>query len=577
MPWDDGLSDEQRGIVQDPARLKIVRAGPGTGKTRLFVGALQKQLSGWTHTKSGIAALSYTNVAQQEIESRTGHFGYPHITTTIDSFILRYVVRPFAHIVTKNPNGVRLLPEPVAERYTDDVQVGVNNAQRSKLTDIAFIGYDDKGCLIMSGYTNHRREFVHESRRNSVLRAKQQLWRNQGLLTHNDCHFVAHSILDHQTHGDQISQMISRRFPAVLVDEYQDTNYFLGLTLKKLFSQPNVNGLVVGDTDQAIYEFGGARPSLMEELEEIEGAKCFSLRKTYRCSTSVAAVAEHLSQNHAKVVPTDLAGETIICAHNGIAEHVAQLIDAMRQPTDQVAVLARRTSTIEELRGRSRRQFPGSSKIAKGLHEAASLLHTDPRKSSQVAGAILAKLTLDDAFPTKIKLEELGITTRAWRQAVWQLLVAAAASVEGESWGDWVTRLRPALTEAASTLGITIRQSINQALPLRGDLSAIRNPPATAATPAWLNESIVSTIHGVKGREFDVVILHYPEPSAGGVSRCISNQWWDDQSAEERRVAFVAVTRAKRAFILSVHKKTYDALKKQRPSFIRTFSRRLER
>jgi DNA helicase II / ATP-dependent DNA helicase PcrA len=108
---------------------------------------------------------------------------------------------------------------------------------------------------------------------------------DQGLLTHSDTHYLAYRLLHDPVHGDAIARLIAQRFTTILVDEYQDTNYFLALTLKRLFAQGNVHGLIVGDTDQAIYEFGGAHPRLFDELEALQGAKTFPLRKTYRCPT----------------------------------------------------------------------------------------------------------------------------------------------------------------------------------------------------------------------------------------------------------------------------------------------------
>lgn len=56
-----------------------------------------------------------------------------------------------------------------------------------------------------------------------------------------------------------------------------------------------------------------------------------------------------------------------------------------------------------------------------------------------------------------------------------------------------------------------------------------------------------------------------------GLQRCITTQWWDQYQTEERRVAYVATTRARRAFILCVHQATYDALRNHQPAFFASF------
>lgn len=574
MPWDDNLSKEQKAIAQDSARIKIVRAGPGTGKTRLFVGTLQREIEAWPDKRTGIAALSYTNVAQREISERTGTIPSPHLTTTIDSFILRCIIRPFAHLITQNPKGTRLLPAIIARQHADgNVQIGTTNAERSKLADITYIGRDEHGNVQMTGVTAYRSSPVHEQQRNAVLQQKQRVWRYQGFLTHSDTHYLAYRILHDPDHGDTIAQLISQRFRTILVDEYQDTNYFLALTLKKLFAQPNVRGLIVGDTDQAIYEFGGAHPRLFDELESLQDAKTFPLRKTHRCPGSVARVATLLTHSHNPVEPTEEQGRSILIAHSGEPTVLLQALTNHQQAGESLAVLARRTDTLDALRGLERPAFPGGCKLAEQLSIAVSTLPTSATKAGQLTSAALAKVLLDDYFPTKSALELHGITQSAWRQATWHLLSTAASTFDGETWYDWVVRLRPALTRAATIAGTTIdQQHVTAALGARNAMRTPRHIPAPVVPALWPEGTHFSTVHGVKGDEFEIVALYYPKPKAKGTLRCITKQWWDDVTTEERRVAFVATTRARKVFILCVHHETYNALQTQQPEFFASFS-----
>jgi DNA helicase II / ATP-dependent DNA helicase PcrA len=77
----------------------------------------------------------------------------------------------------------------------------------------------------------------------------------------------------------------------------------------------------------------------------------------------------------------------------------------------------------------------------------------------------------------------------------------------------------------------------------------------------------ISTIHKVKGAEFDTVVFSVLKTAK---NKCPSIQWRpDDNGGEERRIAFVAVSRAKQRFVLCLHSTVYDALKKSRPDFIK--------
>lgn len=574
MPWDDKLSPDQKGIVLDPARIKVVRAGPGTGKTRLFVAALQKELDDWPHAKAGIAALSYTNVAQQQIAERAGHIPPPHLTTTIDGFILRFIIRPFAHLITQNPQGTRLLPAIIAKHHAQaEVKIGTNVAQRSKLTDIMYIGQDEHGHVQMTGITAYKTTPVHEQQRDFVLAQKHRVWKDHGLLTHTDTHYLAYRIIHHPAHGDAIARLIGQRFPCILVDEYQDTNYFLALTLKKLLAQNGVRGLIVGDTDQAIYEFGGAHPRLFDELEALDGAKTFPLRQTFRCPINVANVATLLAHSHNPVEPTNEQGRSILLAHEGDPTVLYNLLTATLGPGDRIAILARRTDTIDTLKGHDDPEFPGGCKLADQLSSAASMLHTSASKAGQLTSAALAKVLLNTFYPTKTTLEQYRIAPRQWRQAVWHLLTNAATTIAGETWYEWVLRLRTTLATAATMVGITLEpQRITAALRATTAMQVPRQPAPPGAPAPLPQGSILSTVHGVKGDEFELVALYYPKPKAQGIQRCISKQWWNAQETEERRVAFVATTRSMRSFVLCVHNDTYNALRTEQPDFFASFA-----
>ncbi len=147
MPWDDDLSDEQKEIVLADHRIKVVRASPGSGKTRLFVATLQRGVEKWRTPKSGIAALSYTNVARNEISKRIGLVPPPHLVSTIDSFILRFIVRPFAHLVNVSVRDAVLIPAVIVDRFdTPSVIIGASQNDRASLYQVSFTGGNKWSC-----------------------------------------------------------------------------------------------------------------------------------------------------------------------------------------------------------------------------------------------------------------------------------------------------------------------------------------------------------------------------------------------------------------------------------------------
>jgi DNA helicase-2/ATP-dependent DNA helicase PcrA len=88
-------------------------------------------------------------------------------------------------------------------------------------------------------------------------------------------------------------------------------------------------------------------------------------------------------------------------------------------------------------------------------------------------------------------------------------------------------------------------------------------------TSHWNAADTIATVHKVKGAEFDTVVLFVPKATRG---KCPSVQWWSDEDGgEERRIAFVAASRAKLRFVLCMHTSVHEAMKQARPEFLACF------
>jgi hypothetical protein len=99
---------------------------------------------------------------------------------------------------------------------------------------------------------------------------------------------------------------------------------------------------------------------------------------------------------------------------------------------------------------------------------------------------------------------------RQWRQAVWHILTAAAASADNETWYDWVLGLRSRFTTAAAMVGTQLDE--HKVIQLLSAKKTMRVPRQSAPPPPlarWPDSTVLSTVHGVKGKEFEVVALHY--------------------------------------------------------------------
>ena len=569
------LTFDQQSALCSTARLTVVRAGPGSGKTRLFVEAVRSYLATWQDSGVGLAALSFTNVAQNEIATRLGgRPRWPHFVGTLDSFLLRFVVRPFGSTVGVSPGGVQLIPSPL-DGNMDFPQVETGTRPQDKLS-IYKVRYNQgtetaptfKFTQPISGKSTDASGVLAEA----IQVKKQLLWSKVGRATHSDTHFLASKIL---AEHPKVADLLAIRFPVILVDELQDTSWFLGRALIKLLKVKSIRSLVVGDPDQAIYEFGGATPTIFGEIAAVQGSTIYPLQESQRCSIRVCKLATSLSQSGSVVTAkTDAPeGMTVLLVHTlekpAPDPALIKKIVAIAGCKD-VAVLVRRNQTVWRLRGEETlSSFPGGSKLAQAIQHACYLLKCgNSQHANRIVGKVLAKLAFDEEIITETKLVANGVSCMQWRTASFEILSRATESSTA-NWDDWVSELRSILEEELKKLTGTT-YSLGQKLKrdTAGKLRGAIKAPEGHAT--WPSAYRFMTVHQAKGLEFLNVVFFQPKPHANH-DPCPTSQWFAPES-EEKRIAYVAATRAKEGFVLCVHEKSYESMKKLQPQFVEFFT-----
>ena len=583
-------TDEQKEVLASTARITVVRACPGAGKTEVFVEAIRRRLHDWKEPGLGLAALSFTNIARQTIEARVGgSIPAPHFVGTLDSFVFRFIVKPFGHLVGLPKGGVRLFPASVCRALEKpEAVLSEDGKLRCPIYNTDFCGIT-KGPPMMpvlsagiamksNGVVTPRRVQVATKMVGKVWDLKKALWNKSGIITHSDCHFLASSILHLKDHGPRIRQIMANRFPVVFIDELQDTGFFLARTFLSLFEESGISGLVVGDPNQAIYGFGGASPKIFDEFEKLKGAKTLKLTLTQRCPKAVAKVATALSApgNPVQSLPTAPMGSASLIVHaldnSRLNVKQAQSIRSMLLGTS-FAVIARKGATIGGLRGLLvRDEFQGKSKAARHINIAVQhLVNGEPREAFRIVETELRRVVIGDERAGDDALDANGISRVEWRAANFAILASATQNIKGETWNEWVVRVKKAVSSAAKSL-----RWKDDGTALRSYMTCNKTGNETrlglldvAVAPIWQLKDTISTIHKVKGAEFDTVVFFVPKTAK---NKCPSIQWWaDNDGGEERRIAFVAVSRAKQRFVLCLHSAVYEMLKQSRPDFINCF------
>jgi hypothetical protein len=204
------------------------------------------------------------------------------------------------------------------------------------------------------------------------------------------------------------------------------------------------------------------------------------------------------------------------------------------------------------------------------------LAEGNPVQAAKKIGGVLGFFLDNDPGITKARLLELGVSPTTWRRAQYRILLEASKSVPGETWNDWLPRVKSAAKEALEELGHSVEsRELSNRFKRSPKWNIPRHSPTREETEpdraSWPAGARLSTIHRVKGLEFDTVALVVPKPRAPHTP-CPSKDWWPSNGAfEERRVAFVAASRAKKTFILCVHEETFTALQQNQSEFVGRF------
>lgn len=228
----------------------VVKACPGSGKTTAVTERLYQFIKNWGDKKSGIAVLSFTNVAADEIKENFDKnknnlkIEYPHFIGTLDSFINTYIFLPYGSLVMECDRKPMLVGEPnnywsssdYLENYFDSVNFLIDGEVKTK--------YDIKNKTY-----------------NEIKQMKYDLTK-EGYATQKDAIYHSMRILEKYP---KIAKALTIRFPYMIIDEAQDTSDIHMKIIDLLIENGLKNIILVGDPEQSIYDWNGAKPKLFNE------------------------------------------------------------------------------------------------------------------------------------------------------------------------------------------------------------------------------------------------------------------------------------------------------------------------
>lgn len=603
-PYLGGLNAEQRQAVETLDGPVLVLAGAGTGKTRVLTTRLAHLLATRRAFPSQILAVTFTNKAAREMKERIGRLigGVVEGMQWLGTFhaIGARMLRRHAELAGLRPDFTILDADDQVRLMKQVIEAEGIDEKRWPARQLAILidGWKNRGLVPGKVPAGEAQAFANG--KGAALYALYQA-RLKVLNAADFGDLLLETLRIFQEHPEILAEY-QDRFRYMLVDEYQDTNVAQYLWLR-LLAQKHRNICCVGDDDQSIYGWRGAEvDNILRFEKDFPGAKVIRLERNYRSTPQILAAASGLiaanEQRLGKTLWTEAEeGERVKVSSywdgeeeaRSIAEEIEQL-QRKGHPLHEIAILVRASFQMREFEDRfvnlgipyrvvggprfyERAEIRDANAylrlVAQGDDDLAfeRIVNRPRRGLGDVALQTIRQLaraqgiSLLRAARTLVTTEELkpaarkSLATFVEMVERWRALVPGMPHTElaeivldesgyTEMWQNDKSADAPGKLENLRELV----RSMEHFDSLAGYLEHISLVMEIEAQDTGDKLNLM-TLHSAKGLEFDTVFL------PGWEEGLFPHQRSLDQSGvagleEERRLAYVGITRArKRAFI----------------------------
>jgi DNA helicase-2/ATP-dependent DNA helicase PcrA len=514
----DSLDDQQRAVAEAVEGPVVVRAGAGTGKTRAITHRIAYACAIGAHDPHRSLALTFTNRAAGEMRARLAGLGVEGVQVrTFHSAALRQLRYFWPRVV----QGALPRIAPRSDGLFERAAVSANLRMSKDVLRQAREGIEalrlQRQSANSADVTALEAMNIDPAAAISLWRAYDQLKVDSGVIDFTDVLEVTAGMF--AVHPELLNE-VHRTYNWFTVDEYQDVSP-LQWDLLRAWRGRQEAVCVVGDANQTIYGFAGATPSfLLGFVQEFPGALDLELTHCYRCTPQIIQRANALmaaaptfmklrSERPSGPEPDITMYADDRAEAEGIASAIAASIERGEDPRT-IAVLFRTNAQSTQVQ------------LAFANHGIPTVLRGGDRffDRPEVKEAILRLRLASGPMPDAVVevLGEMGLQDQPPQdqdRAKWESLSTIAAMARDDEWPD----------ASAFVAHLLLRAQVEHV------------PVPYGVT--------LSTLHAAKGLEWSTVYL------AGCSEGLLPIESAGADIDEERRLAYVGITRARDALHIS--------------------------
>ncbi len=602
----ENLNEPQKEAVLHLDGPLLIVAGAGSGKTKVLTSRIANIIKEKKAFPNQILAVTFTNKAAKEMQNRVSNILGSAATglSWLGTFhsICAKLLRKHASAANLNSNFTII--------DTDDQIRLIKNICKAENVDIKQLSprfilaiidrWKNKGYYPSEVIIN--KKDIYEKTILPLYKVYQQK-----LTDLNSCDFgdlILHTVKILENYSD-IREIYSNNFKYILVDEYQDTNFIQSRWLN-LLSEKNKNICCVGDDDQSIYSWRGAEIKNFLEFDQVyENTKVIRLEQNYRSSQNILSVASNLIANNqnrvGKTLTTTMEEGDLVqlnCFKNGKDEAIGVSDEIEKKikkkfSYNNVAILVRAIFQTREFEERFLKigmpyRILGGTKFYERaeIKDCVAYLRLIHQEKDDLAFERIVnnpKRAIGDSTLKNIhefaKENNLNLERAAVIMLEQNLIKPKAKIGLGffiNSLNKWRNDLEIKKSNHVKLLQIVLDESGYSAMlknkkdldnenrleNIKELLSAMKEfdnlesflehvSLATSVDQEWDGEKVnMMTMHAAKGLEFDVVFLPGWEEGLFPHQKSIEEKGQKGLE-EERRLAYVGITRAKQKAIIS--------------------------
>lgn len=582
----NNLNDNQVEYITEDLNCEIfLKACPGSGKTEVLAVKCAFETKQWKKKNQGIAILTFTNSAEDEIRNRINSLlneslKYPHFVGTFTSWIHGYIANPFLSMVTnykgdeERDKSIRLIESSCNSDFLNVYssrygykQLG-NIKAHEYFLDFKTDRYIYCGSRSYEGQEILQQLLNEDSWRNGDLnKLKKRFWEN-GFCLYEDVEYLVYLLLNK---NKEIPRLVAQRFPVIMIDECQDLS-FVQLEIIKLLHEQGCKIHLIGDLDQAIYGFRNIEPNdTLEFIDDLE-LKEMQLNQNYRSCQKIVNISNFVMNSDRKIIGcvNQIVDEPLVAIlYNKDKEMDAvnefnNLIKQNSICNENSRIIVRNNTLRNKLLGLKNLRI--SDNILEDLAKAIFMFQNEGSISDFKTSFVLLSKVIQKIYFKNIEhlngnffYKPIELEMNEWKEtlsSIKNILISETSLLDfSKSWSEWKKLIEKVMERLNSNLPKLKKKSY--------DIGRIRNGNANKTveeilflTTNRIMKGKIETIHGCKGMSLDAVLfMSSYQANSNTESGAYWKQWFDKTIIEEKnRMAYVAFSRARHLLALGIPK-----------------------